>query len=243
MGATSLGGSNGSDWLFAEGHTGTGFQQYLVLANFTTSSAQALIKLEYTNGTVQNVPVTVNAQSQLYFDVNNAYSHPVSGCGCTPTGDVSAEVTSSTASIVAERMMYFKYGTIPGITDVVGEAGPSSHAVYSFSEGYTGGTFNEWLTLQNPNNKSEVVAVTFFADKTVISKEITLPATSRTTINVNSIIVPIATAYPVNVNGSDGFAVSMTVQAFSGTIIVERPLYFKYNGIPGGNDVIGYTGN
>jgi len=121
-----------------------------VLANFTTSSATVNVRLEYTNGTVQTVPVTVPQQSQYYFNVNNAYNHPISGCGCTPTGSVSAEVYSSTPSIVAERLMYFHYDSslISGGTDVVGEAGPSSHAVYTFAEGYTYGNFSEYLTLK-----------------------------------------------------------------------------------------------
>ena len=127
VGATSLGPTSGSDWLFAEGFTGNGqtFQEYLVLANFTTTNATVNVKLEYTNGTVQTVPVTVPQQSQYYFNVNNAYNHPISGCGCTPTSSVSAEVYSNTPSIVTERLMYFHYGSsrISGGTDVVGEAG------------------------------------------------------------------------------------------------------------------------
>ncbi len=109
-------------------------------------------------GEVQTVPVTVSQQSQYYFDVNNAYNHPISsGCGCTPTNSVSAEVYSNTPSIVAKRLMYFHYGSsrISGGTDVVGEAGPSSHAVYTFAEGYTFGNFREFLTLQNPNSTVE----------------------------------------------------------------------------------------
>src|SRR5204863_7576140 len=40
IGATTLGPNTGSDWLFAEGYTGTGanFQEYLVLANFTNTN-------------------------------------------------------------------------------------------------------------------------------------------------------------------------------------------------------------
>ncbi len=99
-------------------------------------------------GKVQTVPITVPQQSQYYFDVNNAYNHPIIGCNCTPTSSVSAEVYSNTPSIVAKRLRYFHYGSsrISGGTDVVGEAGPSSHAVYTFAEGYTFGNFSEFLT-------------------------------------------------------------------------------------------------
>lgn len=72
MGVTT----QGTDWLFAEGYTGTDFQENLVLANFGSSATTATIRLEYTNGTVQTVQQTVNGQSQLIFDVNNANAHP-----------------------------------------------------------------------------------------------------------------------------------------------------------------------
>jgi len=251
VGATSLGPNSGSDWLFAEGFTGNGhsFQEYLVLANFTTTNATVNVKLEYTNGTVQTVPVTVPQQSQYYFDVNNAYNHPISGCGCTPTSSVSAEVYSSAPSIVAERLMYFHYGSahISGGTDVVGEAGPSSHAVYTFAEGYTFGSFSEFLTLQNPSNAVESVAITLFADNTILQEMLQLQPHSRSTVSINSMIVPLALAYPTSPI-YQAYEVSMDIQAFStsggapATVVAERPLYFNFEGDPGGTDVLGYTG-
>lgn len=231
----------GDDWLFAEGHTADSFQENLVLANFNTTATTATINLEYTNGTVQSVPVTVNGRSQLFFDVNNAFIHPLNGCGCTPTADVSVDVTSA-APIVAERVIFFHYqGAISGMTDVVGEPGPSVPSTYSFAEGFTASSFQEWLTLQNPNATSEVVVITLFFDGTIVQKEVTLPAHSRTTFFINSIVDPVATAYP----SSNGNEVSIDVQAFGGgTVVVERPLYFNFLGVSqGGSDVIGYTGN
>jgi kumamolisin len=248
VGATSLGFNSGSDWLFAEGYTGHNFQEYLVLANFTQTNATVNVKLEYTNGTVQTVPVTVAGQSQYYFDVNYANNHPVSGCGCAPTGSVSADVYTSTASIVAERLMYFHFGPslISGGTDVGGEAGPSSHSVYMFAEGYTYGSFNEFLTLQNPNNTDESVSITLFADNTIVQEMLQLHAHSRSTVSVNSLIVPMALAYPTTPIYK-AYEVSMDIQAFTGagapaTVVAERPLYFNFSGDPGGTDVLGYTG-
>lgn len=245
VGATTLGTNAGSDWLFAEGYSGPDFQEYLVLANFTSTNTTATVKLEYTNGSVQSVPVAVNARSQLYFDVNNAYSHPATGCGCTPTTSVSAEVTSPTPSIVAERLMYFHYGSahLSGGTDTVGQAGPSSHADYAFAEGYTYTNFTEYLTLQNPNNTAETAAITLFADSTIIQEMLQLQPHSRTTVNINNLVVPMATAYPT----SNGFEVSMDIQVINanggpGTLVAERPLYFNYFGDTGGTDAIGYTG-
>lgn len=242
VGATTLGPNTGSDWLFAEGYTGPNFQEYLVLANFTTTNAQANVKLEYTNGTVQTVPVTVSALSQVYFNVNNAYSNPVSGCGCTPTTSVSAEVIASTPSIVAERLMYFHYGPqfLSGATDVVGQAGPASKANFAFAEGYTNTNFYEYLTLQNPSNSSNLVNITLFADNSIVEEQLELLPHSRTTVFINSLVVPMASAYPTNPVYL-GYNVSMNIES-NAPIVAERPLYFNYSGDTGGTDVIGYTG-
>jgi hypothetical protein len=130
----------------------------------------------------------------------------------------------------------------------VGEAGPSSHTTYTFAEGYTSNinnnNFQEWLTLQNPTSSSETVAVTYFADNTILQQELTLPAHSRTTIYVNNLIMPLATSYPGS-NGVDPYADSISVQVLgAGTVVAERPMYFLYNNSKaGGTDVIGYTGS
>ncbi len=136
---------------------------------------------------------------------------------------------------------WFGSSHISGGTDVVGEAGSSSQQVYTFAEGYTNTNFSEFLTLQNPNNAVEMVAITLFADNTIVQQMRQLPPHSRTTVNINSLVVPMANAYPAN-PFAHGFEVSMTIQVFSGTVVAERPLYFIFHGEPGGTDVIGYTG-
>lgn len=242
VGATSP----GTDWLFAEGYTGTDFQESLILANFGTTPTTATIKLEYTNASTQTLSVTVPAANRIFFDVNYANAHPTGICQpapCTPTSSVSAEVTS-TAPIVAERLMLFHDGPshYPGVTEAVGEPGPASKKVFAFAEGYTNNTFQEFLTLQNPTANDETAAVTMFADTYVIEQEVIVKAHSRQTLWINGLIYPIASAY-TNI-GANSFAVSLTVQALgaNAVLVAERPLYFDFYGDPGGTDIIGYTG-
>ncbi|HEY1349762.1 MAG TPA: protease pro-enzyme activation domain-containing protein [Ktedonobacteraceae bacterium] len=247
-GATTMGATaQNTDWLFAEGYTGHDFQENLVLGNVTTSAASVTIKLEYTSGTVQTVQQIVNAESQLIFDVNNANAHPNCGANgnppCKISNSVSIEVSSS-VPIVAERVQYFHFtlngGLLqPGIDDVLGQPGPASQSIYSFAEGQTGSNFNDWLTLQNPNNAAVVVAMTIFAASTIIQKEVTLPAHSRSSFLINDIVNPIASAYP----GPTGNTVSLDVQSFGGPVVAERPLYFVFSGTTGASDIFGYTGN
>jgi hypothetical protein len=236
----------GNDWLFAEGYTGGNFQEYLILANFGMAATTATITLEYSNGNTQAVQVQVPALGRTIFDVNQANANPTGTCTPTPcatTTTVSAEITS-TGPIVADRLMYFHYGSArySGGTDTVGEQGPSSHSVYAFAEGYTANTFQEFLTLQNPTNADEPVAVTLFADTYVMQQQVTVKAHSRSTFGINAFIVPVAQAY--NNMGASSYAVSITVQALgtNAKVVAERPMYFDFYGDPGGTDVLGFTG-
>ena len=234
-GATTVVGTAApnNDWLFAEGYTGSNFHEYLALANFDPAvTANVTIKLEYSNGTVNPVTVKVLPQSQMFFDVNAASSaFPQS------TAELSAEVVSD-SPIVAQRIEYFRFnGNIPGGTDVLGEPG-SAKTSYSFAEGYTTNGFSEFLTLQNPNATPENVAVTLYlANSITTQKIVSVGPQTRVTININSLVSPIAQG------NATGYEVALSVQAMSGTVVAERPIYFSYNNTSlGGSDVVGYTG-
>ncbi|GAC1349243.1 MAG: hypothetical protein NVSMB27_20530 [Ktedonobacteraceae bacterium] len=234
-GAASVIGATapGNDWLFAEGFTGSGFQEYYELANFGAAAATATITLEYDDSSTQTISVPVPAYQHVAFDVNAVQgTHP---------GAVSAEITSDNP-IVAQRLMYFHYGSshISGGTDIVGETGPASHNVYAFAEGFTGGSFSEYLTLQNPTNNDETISATLFTNSVGFQCQAIVKKHSRQSFGINSILNP-----------GTGGAVSMTIQAMqnSAVIVAERPMYFIYtNGgisgsMPGGTDVLGYTGS
>ncbi|GAC1348876.1 MAG: hypothetical protein NVSMB27_18290 [Ktedonobacteraceae bacterium] len=213
----------GTDWLFAEGFTGSGFQQYFELANYDpVNAANATIKLEFPNGSTQSYIVSVAAAGFTEFNVN---AHAAN----TP---VSAEITSD-RPIVADRLMFFHFGSqhYSGLTDVVGTS--AAHNVYAFAEGFTANGFAEFLTLQNPTGNNETVAITLFTDSgLVLQQQVDVGAHSRKTVGINGVI---------------SFApsgVAMTVQALgaNAVIVAERPMYFDFAGDPGGTDVIGYTG-
>lgn len=230
VGATSP----GTDWLFAEGYTGTDFQQYFVLANFGAAPANAVVTMEYNGGATKTQNVTVPAYQQVYVNVNTIN-------GNTP--EAAAEITSN-QPIVADRLMYFHQGTshIAGITDVVGEAGPASHSVFAFAEGYTGGSggnFQEDVTVLNPTSNAETIALTIFTPNAIFQQQQVISAHSRLTFNINAILNPIQ-------QGEN----SITLQALGqgAVIVAERPMYYTMtiphiSGIQqGGTDVIGFTG-
>src|SRR5205085_10924733 len=92
-----------SDWLFAEGYTGGGFQEYLVLANFGTTPVAAKVVLEFSNGHTETITPTIQPLDQTFIDVNGVIA---SNLG--PTQDVSVEV-SGNGYFIAQREMFFHY--------------------------------------------------------------------------------------------------------------------------------------
>lgn len=240
------------DWLFAEGYTGGKFQEYLVLANISTSPLTALIKLEYSGGHFQTLSVNVGALSQTLVDVNQLYTHPSGSCDATPcqlSPEVSLEVRGS-AALVAERELFFQYQhnglSSMGGTDIMGQTGPASVAAYSFAEGYTNVGYNEWLTLQNPTNATEQIAITLMNSYgRSYTQVFTVGATTRFTIDITALVVQHLVR-----TGDDyrGYEVALSVHETSGAFFVaERPMYWNTSGKSlatlGGSDVLGYTGN
>lgn len=234
-GATSL----ADDWLFAEGNTGKNVQEYLVLANFSPHTVLATVKLMYSNGSHQSIPLLVSGHSQFFFNVNGVFEKPARDCHCTPTPDVAAEVMTASASLVVDRLTYFHLNGLTGLTDVTGQPGPASSSIYSFAEGNGGDFSQEFLALANFGVSAVPVAITLFVNGSVMEQETTLPAHTRQEIDINSIIDPMVSAYaPHNPH------VAIVVQSFKGPIVAERIVYFtSHSRQKGGTDIIGYTGN
>lgn len=116
-----------TEWLFAEGYTGTGFQEYLTLQNPNPTSASTTIEYQGQGGILKTRNVSIPANSRFTVDVNG------------DVGDhqeVSVRVTAN-QPIVAERPMYFRYlGIWTGGHVAIGA--PASSGTWLFSEGYTG---------------------------------------------------------------------------------------------------------
>ena len=238
-----------TDWLFAEGYTGSGFQENLVLANFGSSSTSATVTLEYHAGHTQTLTVPIAALSQTIVNVNQYYTNPSGNCDttpCQPSPDVSAEVTAG-ANIVAEREMFFHYNhTTPsrslsatGGTDITGEPAPAAK-IYNFAEGYTNTGYDEWLTLQNPTSNQETINIQLVnGDGKTYSQQYPIDPHSRFTLDITQLTLQ----YLVQSHDTYlGYEVSMTVQSTTGPFVAERPMYWNTNpnGTQGGSDVIGY---
>jgi len=222
MGATSL----ASEYFFAEGYTGPGFDEYLTIQN--------------PHGT----EITVSAFFQLGMGdpVQASYSVPARGRKTvfinSPEGvgegkEVSVRLTCP-ETFLAERPMYFDYSGMGGHAwtgghCVIGAA--TSAQTWFFAEGYTGSGFEEWICIQNPGTSDADVTITYYPSGAApIEKQpFTIAANSRRSIYVND-----------PANAGPGLAISAVV-ATDQPVICERPMYFDYNGWTGGHDVVGYA--
>ncbi|MBU4490048.1 MAG: hypothetical protein KKE79_05375 [Actinobacteria bacterium] len=99
--------------------------------------------------------------------------------------------------------------------------------LWYFAEGTTRDGFHTWLCLQNPQEMDAQVDITYMLSSSEYRlQQVTVPALSRQTVDVNGFIA-----------GEKDFA---TKVVSSQPILVERPMYFDYNGKwPGGHVVIG----
>ncbi len=207
-GHVSLGANRPStDWYFAEGYTGSGFEEWLCLQN--PGDAPATVRINYVTAeeVLPREPLLLPPRSRRTVFVNDEAG---------PGREVSITVFSEGSPIVAERPIYYDYqGRIRGGDIGNGVSEPSS--VWFFSEGYTGSGFEEWLCLLNPQPEQvRTTLVLFLPEGEVVKQRLDLPALSRRTFYVNHL------SY---LQGDT----SMCVQAEL-PVVAERPQYFKYGG-------------
>jgi len=205
------------DSYFAEGTTRNGFDEFICVMNPNDEEANLDINFYLENGEVKNKKITVPSTTRTTINVAD-----VVGSG----HDVSTKIHADSL-VICERPMYFNYrGKWSG-----GHTAPARNTLQSnfyFAEGCTRNGFETWLTLQNPNDKAANVTATYMlGDGQTINKTYNVPATTRSTVSVNSEVGP----------DKD---VSIKVES-NRPIAAERPVYFDYYGRTGGHDVIGTT--
>jgi hypothetical protein len=215
-----------SSYYFAEGTTRTGFDEWLTLQNPTPNPITVHATYYLASGAPVDKDYTVQPNSRSTVMVNRADE------GVGEGQDVSVLLTCPTP-FLAERPMYFAY---PGLHNwgwtgghcVIGAAAPAKD--WFFAEGYTAANFEEWLCIQNPGAAPAAVTITYYPEgggaPIVVNHGV--GGNSRFTVSANEDVAA-------------GLSISAKLSS-SVPVIVERPMYFLYNGVwTGGHDVVGYT--
>ena len=227
---TDAGTSNGKSFTvespttfyFAEGYTGTGFQEYLCLGNSSNTNATADVTFMFNDGSASQVEsYAVPANSRYTIDVNRVVGDDK---------EVSLKVESESTALVAERPMYFDYqGKWAGGHDAV--AATSPQAEWYFAEGTTRTGFEEYITVLNPGSTDANLEFHYMVEgegETV--KQGTVGANSRATFTAGGHV------------GADK-DISLMLSSDE-DVVAERPMYFDYqglalNGWQGGHCVVG----
>lgn len=105
-GHTTLGASAaGPIWLFAEGYTGDGFDEELIIMNPQASAADVTIEYHLPNGVLARRGLRLNAGRRAVVQVHSLNQ------GIGRGWPVAAAITTTNpGGVVAERAIYFRYG-------------------------------------------------------------------------------------------------------------------------------------
>jgi len=203
-------------WFFAEGYTGDSFDTWVLLQNPNDVEAAVTLSFMRPDGGVITHQVNIPPRRRYSVHVDE-----VSGL---ESSDVSTQVASN-VPIVAERAMYFNYEGKDGGHDSIGASSASN--TWFFAEGYTGDTFDTWVLLQNPNEDTATVSLSFMKpDGSIVSQQVSVPGRRRQSIHVDT------------VPGLEATDVSTRIDSDL-PIIAERSMYFSYQGRKGGHATMG----
>ena len=196
-------------WYLAEGNAGF-FDTYILLANPSATPTLATVDFLLDGGGVVRRQYTLNGNARYTVWTNQI-----------PQLATRSFATTVTAPqpILVERAMYFDgpHGTFEG--GHASAAVPSGARNWFLAEGSTGAWFETFVLISNPNASPVSATIRYLTPSGVARTEVrTLPATSRTTIPIDSL------------PGLGATDVSCSISA-TGNIVVERSMYWP--GVPG----------
>jgi hypothetical protein len=234
-GHTALGAAApGRTWHFAEGYTGAGFDQYLTLLNPADQPAPVTITYYREHGGPLVRSLVVAGRSRATVAVHDERLGVGRGVAAA-----ALVTTTSPTGIVAERPMYFRYAPAEGQPGAGVDGGhdamgaPAARGSWHFAEGYTGPGFDEYLTILNPADAPADVRLAYYLPNgATVERTLVVPAAARATVAVHDRATGV---------GRDASAGVRVTTASPGGIVVERPMYFTYNGWTGGHTTAGYA--
>ena len=208
-------------WYLAEGYTGGSFDTWVLVQNPGDTDALVTLTFQLQNGTAAPYSFGLPAGTRKSVHLDELPE--------LADAEVSTKVTSNAGNwIVAERAEYFVYGgDRPGGHDSIGSITPST--TWYLAEGYTGGTFDTWVLVQNPGTEDAMVTLSFQlpAGNAADPHTFLLAAGTRQSVHLDELPGLIDTDVSTKVTSDK-------------PVVAERAEYFIYAGDrPGGHDSIG----
>jgi hypothetical protein len=204
-------------WFLAEGSTAWGFSTFILVQN--PGDTENRVTFRFMRSDAYNTRKTYTLEPHSRFTLD---------CRSVPgfrENDFSATIVS-TAPVVTERAMYWndKRGKSGG-HDSPAASAPSRN--WYLAEGYTGGEFDTFLLLQNPNSAAATVTVYYLLpDGSAHAERYGIKPNARRTVHVDE------------VPGLEATDVSFSVQSDL-PVVAERSMYFEYGGIDEGSNSLG----
>jgi len=197
------------------------FDEYILVLNPNPEPAVVTFTFMKPDGTMSDHIEQVGANARFTLKVNDYMQFQ----------ETSTRVVAD-KPVICERAMYFNFRNhLDGGSATIGVTAPRKK--WYLAEGYTGGTFETYVLVQNPGPDPADIKYTFMkpggAGPVVKTQQV--PGYSRTTLRVN------------DVAGCEGTDVSTIVECTSGEgIVAERSMYFDYYGRTGGHTAIATPG-
>lgn len=187
----------GTSWIFAEGSTYPGFEEYVLVQNPGTDTATVSVAFLRPQGPAASVPLAVPPGGRHTLRVGDVL----------PGESELGAVVTSDRPVLAERAMYYGRdgAAVSGI--------PSTARRWVLPEGSTGPGFDEWVLLSNPNGTDATVSTTLLTPAgSRAGPLIRAPANGRATLHLNDVI-------------SD-YSVSVLLEVVTGPpVAVERTIF------------------
>lgn len=191
-------------WYLAEGYTGGEFDQYVLIQNPGADPGRAEVTFMRGNG--ENVTRSYELLPRSRFTIH------VDEIPGLESAEISTLVESD-VDVIVERAMYFVSSGRQGGADAPGVTEPDR--IWYLAEGYTGGDYDTYVLVMNPNDEPTKVDISFLRPNGAqTGLTFNVPARSRHTVHVNA----------VPDMGDTEFASAVTGEL---PIVCERAMYFS----------------
>lgn len=215
-------------WHMPEGYTGGQFDTYILVQNPTDRDATVEATFMKESGQTLRKRYTVKARSRYTIHADTVPGLENAG--------FSTKISSvNSVPVVAEHALYFDYNATGRQDGSCNAAIAAASDSWYFAEGYTGGNFDTYILVENPEDSEAKIKVTYNNPSGGgAEKEYTVKAKSRYTIHVDEI------------PGLESSEVATTLKSTNGVeVIAERAMYFVYSdgycARGGGHDSSGTT--